>query len=305
MELFTLYDLVLNNLSKDENKIALEKGNDSLTYGEFDGQCNKIGGFLHNFGLNKGDRVGIYTTKSLNEIVAMFSISRVGGIFVNLNNKWKIRQLEYAIKDCGIKILFTDSFRINEIIQSNLIDFLDCIILIGNRLEHEKVVMFSDIDNNYDCPIIRTIGSDTAGLFYTSGSSGNPKGVMFSHINIIQGAQIVSNYLKNTESDKVLSVLPFSFDYGFNQITTMFYCHGTLVLLPVFFPAEIVRAINEKNITGLAGVPSIWISLSDYLAESNLQLNSLRYITNSGGTIPKHVLEQMAQLFNETDIYLM
>jgi len=305
MEVFTLYDLISQNLIHRANHVALEKSNDSLTYGELDNQCTRIASFLYNLGLKKGERVGIYMAKSFEEIVAMYSASRIGGIYVNINNRWKVRQLKYAIKDCGIRILFTDSYRISEIHRSGILDDLECVILVGEYYNHPKVIMYSDIDHNYNIPKVRVIGTDIASLIYTSGSTGEPKGIMLSHFNIIQGARIVSSYLNNTETDRILGLLPFSFDYGFNQITTMFYCGGTLVLQPVPFPADIVNTVNNKQITGIAGVPSIWISLTKYLADTNIRLKSLRYITNSGGSIPIPVLRQMAKKFKGVDINLM
>jgi acyl-CoA synthetase (AMP-forming)/AMP-acid ligase II len=88
----------------------------------------------------------------------------------------------------------------------------------------------------------------------TSGSTGKPHGVMLSHAQIMAGASIVSEYLHLGEMDRILAVLPFSFDAGLNQLMTSVHVGGTLVLLNFIFAREIVDALEREQITGLAGV---------------------------------------------------
>ena len=105
-------------------------------------------------------------------------------------------------------------------------------------------------------------GSDLALLIYTSGSTGLPKGVMVSHDNLLAGTEIVSGYLGLTERDVILSVLPFSFDYGLNQLLTALFVGGTLVIQRSLFPRDICQTLQREQITGLAGVPTLWLHLT-------------------------------------------
>src|SRR5262249_45945233 len=128
------------------------------------------------------------------------------------------------------------------------------------------------------------IVKDLAAILYTSGSTGRPKGVMLSHANIVAGATIVSTYLHISRSDRSLAVLPFSCDAGLNQLTTAVQQGGTLILLNFVFAKEIVAALSKEQITGLAGVPTVWSLLVQ--PASTLSKNpppALRYITNTGG----------------------
>jgi acyl-CoA synthetase (AMP-forming)/AMP-acid ligase II len=90
-----------------------------------------------------------------------------------------------------------------------------------------------------------------------SGSSGMPKGVVLTHYNICIGVVIVSEYLMITDKDIILGILPFSFDYGLNQIMSAFYSSATLVIKYPFLFHELPALINVENITGLAGMPTI------------------------------------------------
>ena len=102
------------------------------------------------------------------------------------------------------------------------------------------------------------ISLDLAAILYTSGSTGKPKGVMLSHANVMAGSTIVSTYLGITEHERILAVLPFSFDAGMNQLMTAFQQGGTIVLIKFVFAKEIIAALLAERITGLAGVPTVW-----------------------------------------------
>ena len=151
-----------------------------------------------------------------------------------------------------------------------------------------------------------TIGEDLAGILYTSGSTGKPRGVMLSHSNLLAGARIVSNYLEISSSDRILSILPFSFDYGLSQLLTAVRNAASVVLFQYRFPSQIVQAIQSENITGLAGVPLMWAGLVQHTSGLNhAKVPSLRYITNSGGNVPTATVRSLRKLLPTTKIFLM
>ena len=133
-----------------------------------------------------------------------------------------------------------------------------------------------------------------------------PKGVVLSHANILAGASIVSEYLKISDQDRILAVLPFSFDAGLNQLTTAFQQGSCLVLMQFMFAREIVAMLDEESISGLAGVPSLWALLAQ--PNSGLKTKSLpqlRYITNTGGALQQNILTDLRQALPTTDVFLM
>ncbi|MEM8948030.1 MAG: AMP-binding protein, partial [Pseudomonadota bacterium] len=150
------------------------------------------------------------------------------------------------------------------------------------------------------------VGEDLAAILYTSGSTGRPKGVMLSHRNLLAGARIVTRYLGITAEERILSVLPFSFDYGLNQLLTSVRQGAVTVLLTFRFGQDIVKALARERITALAGVPSIWAVLAH--ARRSIEQTPpahLRYITNSGGAVPSEMVQTLRQLLPKTDIVLM
>jgi acyl-CoA synthetase (AMP-forming)/AMP-acid ligase II len=152
----------------------------------------------------------------------------------------------------------------------------------------------------------RAIGKDLAAILYTSGSTGKPKGVMLSHAQVMAGASIVSTYLEITEADRILAVLPFSFDAGMNQLMTAWQRGSTLILINFVFAREVVQTLLKERVTGLAGVPTFWSLMAQPSSSLARQpLPHLRYITNTGGAMPQVVLAALQNLLSGTRIFLM
>ncbi|BAP54971.1 AMP-dependent synthetase/ligase [Thioploca ingrica] len=309
---FTVYDLLAKNLAQNAHHPALIWGEMEMSYSILGQQVEKVALFLHQHGVRRGERIGIYLPKSIEEIIVTFAIARLGAVFVNIHYQWTLRQLTYIVQDCGIKIIFTDKYKAAQIENSALWEQLDRLVVkdlvIKNKaLAHSKLISWSDLPPSSNSSVLPSgpIDVDLAALFYTSGSTGSPKGVMLTHYNIVQGARSVASYLNNTSAERVLGLLSMSFDYGMNQVTTMFLVGGTVVLQPVVMLPEIVKTVMTHQVTGLAAVPPTWIQLVRYLQETKLKLPSLRYLTNSGGKIPQTILQAMPQVFPNVDIYLM
>jgi acyl-CoA ligase (AMP-forming) (exosortase A-associated) len=143
-----------------------------------------------------------------------------------------------------------------------------------------------------------------AAILYTSGSTGMPKGVMLSHANLWLGAVSVAGYLKLAPEDRTLCVLPFSFDYGQNQLFSTWYAGGCVVPLDYLTPRDVVRSVERRNITTLAGVPPLWVQLAE-LEWPEEVAGKLRRLTNSGGALTRPLVTKLRALFPNADLYPM
>ena len=143
-----------------------------------------------------------------------------------------------------------------------------------------------------------------AAILYTSGSTGNPKGVVLSHRNMVAGARSVANYLGNTSNDRVLAVLPLSFDAGLSQLTTAFSVGASAVLMDYLLPRDVIRAVARYRVTGLGAVPPLWNQLMG-LEWPKEAAASLRYITNTGGAMPVPTTRALQQALPDTEVFLM
>ncbi len=271
-------------------------------------QCAAV---LQAQGLARGDRVATYLPKSAEEAAGIFAATMAGGVFVDVNPLLRGHQVAHILSDCGVKFLITSKSDWKRICdEAGKVESLRCLLFVDkddDGSEETLPAVFGVMQPGGTVPRASTaIGEDLAGLLYTSGSTGKPRGVMLSHRNLLAGSRIVSNYLEITRSERILSILPFSFDYGLNQFVTTVQNCATIVLFVYRFPSELVRALRDEAITGVAGVPLVWAGLTHHTSGlGKTGLPALRYITNSGGAVPTATVQSLRQLLPATQIFLM
>src|SRR5262249_14513808 len=163
-------------------------------------------------------------------------------------------------RDCGMKGLITTRKKLDGLLdvlpQIPTVEFLVLTEEGETAAVKPKVHGFDELCQLSPLPASHeaSISKDLGAILYTSGSTGKPKGVMLSHANVMAGSSIVSTYLGITDSERILAVLPFSFDAGMNQLMTAFQQGATCVLINFVFAREVVQALIKERITGLAGV---------------------------------------------------
>ena len=307
-----VHQLITDSAARHGQRVALRYQDLSLTYLELAHQTGIFSAALLALGLQRYDRVAVFLEKRIETVVALFGTSMAGATFVPLNPLLKPEQVVYQLNDCQVRVLVTSAPRF-ESLQSALrqCPALRVVILVGadSALTGDGQVQVMGWDAIHGVPAMhcgasghRCIDQDLAAILYTSGSTGKPKGVMLSHRNLVSGAQCVAGYLNNCQEDRVLCVLPLSFDYGLSQLTSVFLTGGTAVLLNYLMPIDILDTIRHERITGLAAIPPLWGQLAQ-LDWSGVA--SLRYLTNSGGAMPAPVLAALRNSLPNTLIYLM
>ena len=314
-KLYLLHHLLENTVAASPAKEAvvdLVGGRRSFYYESLRSMATSCAAVLQELGIERRDRVAIYLPKSAEEAAAVFAPSYADGVFVSVNSLLLGHQVAHILADCGVKYLITskkDWARIREEVEE--VDSLRALLLIDGQDGESASDLIPSVWGVME-PAGRklrpacAIGEDLAGILYTSGSTGKPRGVMLSHRNLLAGSRIVSTYLEISGDERILSVVPFSFDYGLNQLLTSVQFGATIVLLQFKFPYEIVRALKDEDITGFAGVPLIWAGLVHHASGlKDTSLPKLRYITNTGGMVPTATVKALRQLLPTTQIFLM
>jgi acyl-CoA ligase (AMP-forming) (exosortase A-associated) len=287
---------LLAETAGDADRIAIVDRDRSFSYSELREAVDHLAGRLIRAGVVRGDRVAILLPKSFEECVAIFAASRADAVFVPINPALRPAQVRHILTDCGARALITQTNLLAAL--GDVLDGLDCLKLIMPPPEGEA--------GPERLRPATAIGEDLAAILYTSGSTGNPKGVMLSHRGLLAGARIVRTYLEIGPNDRILSVLPFSFDYGLNQLLTSVEQRALLVLLTFRLGDEIVKALASHQITGLAGVPTIWAILTRAAPSlARTKLPHLRYVTNSGGAVSSETVKRLREALPETRIFLM
>lgn len=307
-----IWHMLRSSAKRTPEKEALVHLEERLTYGQVARRTAGLAMGLRSAGLERGERVGIYLDASVPQVLAIFGVSQAEGVYVPINSLLHPEQVAHIARDCGMTALITTPAKLAALAevlpQIPSIEFV--VLTAGEQTTDGKLRLF-DFSQMCETQPPATwressIEKDLAAILYTSGSTGKPKGVMLSHANVVAGSRIVSTYLGISDTERILAVLPFSFDAGMNQLMTAFEKGGTLVLINFVFAREIVQTLHKEKITGLAGVPTLW----SLLAQPNSGLNKqppqyLRYITNTGGAMPQPVLKELRKTLTSTKIFLM
>ncbi|RMG38022.1 MAG: acyl-CoA ligase (AMP-forming), exosortase A system-associated [Gammaproteobacteria bacterium] len=303
-----LHELVARQAALNPTAEALRCGDVSSDYASLWRRIRQTARWLQSLGANPGDRLALWLPKSTDGLALTFAASAAGLVFVPINPVLKPAQVGHILRDAGARFLATQATWLTglkaEIEQSPELQQLITVDqpVAGASMLPGGELATDDIDGLRDTALRG--GDDLAALFYTSGSTGQPKGVMISHANLLDGARIVADYLGNGPEDRLLAVLPLSFDYGFSQITTAFHAGASVVLLDHVLPRQIPAAVAQHRITGLAGVPSLWNRLAP-LDWPDAARKSLRYLTNSGGQLPRTTLDRLRRRFPNAELFLM
>lgn len=289
--------------------VALRDGNRELSYAGLAEELARTSHLLLALGLERSERVAIYLEKRIETVAALFGTAAAGGVFVPVNPLLKPEQVGHILADCEARILVTSPERLDlmrEVLPR--CRSLRAVVLVGEAqavtVPGAQVVAWAERLAAPELAPHRVIDQDMVAILYTSGSTGRPKGVVLSHRNIVAGAVSVSEYLENVAEDRILSVLPLSFDYGLSQLTTAFHVGACAVLMNYLLPRDVVKAVAREKITGLAAVPPLWVQLAQLDWPEGVD-SHLRYITNSGGHMPKATLDALRSKLPKTKPFLM
>jgi long-chain acyl-CoA synthetase len=275
--------------ARDPGREAVVTPDGVLTYADLDAAASRVAAGLTAQGVRRGDRVSLLLPNSAEMCAAIYGVLRAGAAISPLNPSIKRDKLARVIAHAGAAALLTDEQHL-ELAQAAAGDV--------------PVLRPSDLDGD-ELPA-PPIDVDLAALLYTSGSTGEPKGVMLSHRNISFVVGSIVDYLEQTAEDRVLCLLPLSFGYGLYQLLASVRVGGTLVLeRGLAFPGRLIQLLEDQRVTGLPGVPTIWQVMVSLEGLADRELPHLRFLTNAGAALPLSVVGQVRSTFPSARLFLM
>lgn len=300
------------------DKVALIYNDQRLTYREIDSLANQLAASLIDIGVKRQDRVVIFLDNSIESVISLFGILKMGAIFIVLNPTMKSKKLNYILNDSSASVLITQKNKtrivkeaINEAPALRHIFWIDNYSqLFESSSSTVSSYVWGEIISRSNSAVLSpqnsNIDLDLATIIYTSGSTGEPKGVMSAHYNVVAAAKSISHYLKNMEDDIIMDVLPLSFDYGLYQILMAFLFGGTVVIERSFiYPYKIMEKLVQEKVTGFPIVPTMAAILLEMENLSKFDLSSLRYISNTAAALPVPYIKRLQNLFPHIEIYSM
>src|SRR5262245_20672874 len=245
-------------------------------------------------GVQKGDRVGIWSPNRFEVVITQFATARIGAILVNINPAYKTSELQYALTQSGVSLLIhASAFRSNDysamvrdvsgrcpalretiVIDTGWRELLDRAHRTSERelAERESGLQFDDAIN----------------IQYTSGTTGFPKGATLSHHNILNNGYLVGEMLKYTERDRVCIPVPFYHCFGMVMGNLACSSHGACMVIPAesFDPLATLETIAAERCTSLYGVPTMFIAQLSHPRFGEFDLSSLRTGIMAGSPCP-------------------
>lgn len=327
-----LIDILKRGAATSPDKLAITHGDKNISYRDLLNGVIALSEFLKNSKIPVGSCVGILFENSIEYIQSFFAITAADMIPVPLDTSLKPDKFKFILEDCGAKGLiiqkkytrhidqFIDSdSTVNLIVSDRKMDLSSKgrqTKLLSEILENSKSKIdfesfISDIDSRLpSSDLTHTAIGDTphelAAIFYTSGSTGAPKGVMLSHRNLISNTLATVEYLKLTADDSIIVILPFYYIYGNSLLLTHFLCGGRVVIDNRFaFHQVVLETMVKEKVTGFSGVPSNFMILLSNPNFCSEKFPDLRYLTQAGGAMAPEVIRKVINVFPDKQIFIM
>jgi fatty-acyl-CoA synthase len=280
------------------------------TYKEIGTRTRKLASALKKLGVHQGDRVGTFAWNHHRHLEAYFAIPGIGAVLHTINIRLSPQHIAYIVNHAEDKVLFIDD------------DLLPIIEKVKDQLKHvQAYIVMTDLDELpkttltpvYHYEKLLEIGDDSfsfvkhleenspAGMCYTSATTGNPKGVVYSHRGIVLHSMALglADSAALSENDVAMPVVPMFHANAWGLPFAAVWFGTTLVMPgPYFTPKIIAELMEQEKVTLAAGVPTIWLGLLNELEQGNYDLSSVTRILCGGSAAPKGIIKAFETKYN-------
>lgn len=306
--MFLYHDVIEKIAAKHPEKCAVVVDGIRYTYEMLRTRTLQIAHVLVANGVHPGDRVALYSPICFDLIAAYLAVLRTGAITAATHPTYSREKLVYQLKHTGAKVLITQGC--NALETLHLETDVDRIILIGNdETLHPEIVSLDRAVSTPDtqAAALPDLQDDTriTSIFYTSGSTFNPKGVVVNHRIMAAATSAVTAYLNNTPDDVILSYSTLASDYGVYNILMPLYFGGTSVIesLPPTDADDVLEVVKREGVTGMHVFPPIFFLLAATKEHWRQQLPTLRYISSSGQPLYSRHIERIRAALPDVQIF--
>ncbi|MDO9566426.1 MAG: AMP-binding protein [Candidatus Desulfaltia sp.] len=293
-----------------------------MTYREFGQTVDRVARGLMALGIQKGEKVAIWSTNIPYWITMQFATAKIGAILLTINTNYKSAELDYILKQSETENIFViDGYQdsdyvniINELVpelKTNQRGYLN-----SSRYSHLKRVFFLGHEKHrgmYSIPEVKAMAamtseeayqarqadlnpSDVVNMQYTSGTTGFPKGVMLSHENVVTNGFWIGENQNFTYKDRLCLTVPLFHCFGCVLAVIACVTHAsTMVVLETFNPVNAMTSVEQEKCTAIYGVPTMFIAILDHKLFNKFDFRSLRTGIMAGSTCPIKVMEQVIE----------
>ncbi|MDV2683606.1 long-chain fatty acid--CoA ligase [Alkalihalophilus lindianensis] len=294
----SLNDLFTQSVDKHKNKIAITFYDRTFTYEQVDGITKQYTSSLHSLGFTKGDRLAVMLPNTPHYLFTLFSVSKLGGIGVQVNPMYIEREIEHVLADSGAEYMIVlDQLypRVKQIQEKTNLKHV-IVVSLGSQVTEidEHDFYFEDF---LKCGIEEppqveiNPGEDVAMLQYTGGTTGVSKGVMLTHRNLITNLEQIYEFMfkpiEYPDNPKIMSVLPMFHIYGLTcNVFLGFKCGCNQIILPRFDLQEVVETVKREKPFQFSGVPTMYVGLNSHPKLEEYEFDQVSYFNSGGSAMP-------------------
>ncbi|WP_373657545.1 long-chain fatty acid--CoA ligase [Sporomusa acidovorans] len=274
-------------------KVALVFNQHKLTYDQFNSRINRLANGLVQTGVQKGDRIAVFLMNGNEILEAMFACAKIGAIFVPINFRLSLEEVEYILNDSGATVFFYQSEFVLLASEIRKRVPISCWISVGSPVLEDDIryedflLKYADQEPEFDVP-----GEDVHMILYTSGTTGRPKGAMLTHANTFWNITQILLAQPILEEDITLTVAPLFHSGALTILTlTLLYRGGTVIIKDRFDPVQVLQTIQQEKITCMFMVPSMWLAVTQVPDFYHYNLRSLRFGISAGSPCPLTIIK--------------
>ena len=281
------------------------------TYNELDVEVDEVALGLLEAGIDKGDRVGIWSPSCAEWVLLQFATAKIGAVLVNVNPAYRTHELTYVINQSGLRLLVSavqhkgsDYRAMVDQVRDDCPSLTD-VVFIGEPSWQALI----DLGGRLDHQLLRERGrqlsaDDPINIQYTSGTTGFPKGATLSHHNILNNGFFVGEMVHYGPTDRIAIPVPFYHCFGMVMGNLAATSHGACMVIPApsFDPAATLQAVQDERCTSLYGVPTMFIAELGLANFADYDLSTLRTGIMAGSPCPVEVMKQVLSLMHMPEV---
>jgi acyl-CoA synthetase (AMP-forming)/AMP-acid ligase II len=289
-------NLLERNARKYPNQVAVISLGTETTYAELDVLVNRTANLLLSQGIERGDKVAIFMPNVTEFAILYFAIQRVGAVVVPINAKFIRPEIEYVLEQSDAKAIFAHQFIFE---QASDINFNGIKVKTGdatNDWQSFESLVSSAADSNIKCLLSE---DDDSTLLYTSGTTGNPKGVLLTNRNVLTVSHMIAIEMEVKPESKILIMMPLTHSAPLNLFfVTACLVGATAVLTPTFTPDLLIDTVETYKTTHFFGAPVAYLLTAKSPRIEEADLSSMKWWSYGGAPLSKNEVLYIQQKFN-------
>jgi fatty-acyl-CoA synthase len=315
----------------DRPGVAFREQDIRWTWREFANEVDVLASGLLALGIDKGDRVGIWSPNRAEWLLTQFATARIGAVLVNINPAYRLAELEYALNKVGCRALIAaEQFKTSKYLEmlqtlapelanaepnalhAAKLPELRTVIRMGEA-KTPGMLNFGDVmargREQLDTPKLDALEAtldahEPINIQFTSGTTGNPKGATLTHHNVVNNARYIAMAMRLSENDSLCIPVPLYHCFGMVLAVLACVSTGCAMVFPseAFDPAATLAAVHEERCTALHGVPTMFIAELDHPDFANYDFSRLRTGIMAGSPCPIETMKRVVSTMNLREI---